>query len=269
MGFRRTRAAAFLSVILTFPALGQQASNNGAPPVQRDPQGLDVLSQVINAAGGLQVLSTIHDFTATGSISYNWGDRPVEGSALLKSRGLSEFRMDATLPDGMHSWVVTSKTAVEKRPDGSKTLLPSPLRIKPATFTFPVGQLLAALQDASWSISYIGLVTHNGRTEYEVSVRKVLPANVDPSGFRSNATKADFFIDTKTYTVLSIEDRAYSRDGTAADCPHEIQFSNYQQVNGILVPFTITELIGGSQTVAIQLNQIVFGSGLTDSDFAP
>jgi len=264
----KTLVTVFLSILLTFPSLAGQTSTKAPQSIQRDPQALNILGQVLDAAGGLQILSAIQDFTATGSISYNWGDSPVQGSVSIKGRGLSQFRIDTTLPDGVHSWVVTSSIATEKRPDGSSSPLPLPLKMKPATLTFPLTELIVAVQDVSWSISYLGLVTHNGQPAYAISLQKILPANSDPSGFQSSVTRADFFIDTKTFAVLSVQDRAYSKNGAAGDSTHEMEFSNYQQVNGVLVPFSITERIGGQQTVTIQLSQVNFSSGLTDSDFA-
>ena len=51
--------------------------------------------------------------------------------------------------------------------------------------------------------------------------------------------------------------------------PAEVQFSDYRQVNGILLPFAVTTLIAGQSASAIQLNQVTFNNNLTDSDFRP
>ncbi len=98
--------------------------------------------------------------------------------------------------------------------------------------------------------------------------QKIYPDKSDPTEFKSKVTKTDFIIDPKTSLVLSFQDKAYPRDGGPGDAPHEMQFSDYQPFNGVLVPCSITELIGGQQTNTIHLTQIRFNSGLTDSDFA-
>jgi outer membrane lipoprotein-sorting protein len=46
-----------------------------------------------------------------------------------------------------------------------------------------------------------------------------------------------------------------------------MQFSAYQAVNGVLVPFSVSEFVAGQQTMAIQLSHVTFNSGLTDSVF--
>ena len=124
------------------------------------------------------------------------------------------------------------------------------------------------MQDTSWSISYIGLVNHGGQQAYDIRFQKIFPQSSDPSGFQSSVTKADFFIDPNTFSILGVQDRAYPKYGEAGNSPHEMEFSNYQVVSGILVPFNMTDLIAGQQTVTIQLSQFTFNSGLTDADFS-
>jgi hypothetical protein len=46
-----------------------------------------------------------------------------------------------------------------------------------------------------------------------------------------------------------------------------MQFSNYQAVNGVLVPFTLIDLIAGQKTAEMKLDQVTFNTGLTDADF--
>jgi len=255
-------------IVLTSPSFTAQTSTRAEQSFQRDPQALTILSKAVNAAGGLRALSAIQDFTASGTVTYNWGGDPAEGTVEVKGRGLSQFRIDAALSDGAHSWIVTSSSALEKHPDGSTSSMTSPLKMKPASITFPFAELAVALQDTSWSISYVGLVTHGGQQAYDISLQKTFSQSSDPSDSQSRVTKADFFIDPITFSVLSMQDKAYRKDHLPGELLHEIQFSKYQIFNGILVPLSIKELIGGQQTFELQLTQITFNTGLTDSDFA-
>jgi hypothetical protein len=49
---------------------------------------------------------------------------------------------------------------------------------------------------------------------------------------------------------------------------HEVHYSNYQTVGGVLMPFSITEDLTGQATWTIQLSQIKFNVGLQESAFA-
>ncbi len=253
------------ALLLTFPNL--RAAPQAAAP-QRDPQALAIIGQALNAAGGMSPLTSIQDFTGSGTIDYFWAGQDVQGSVTVKGRGLAQFRVDATLPEGAHSWTMNNGTALEKHPNGTVTPLPFPLTLRPANSTFPFFRLLAVLQDTSWSISSVGTVEHNGQQAYDIGLQKMYTDGSDPTGLKSRATKTDFIIDPNTFLVLSVQDKAYPKDRGPGDAPHEMQFSNYKSFNGILVPFSITELIGGQQTSTIQFSQFTFNSGLTDSDFA-
>ena len=240
-----------------------QQSSTSSPP-KRDQQAISILSQCLQAAGGTQAISNIQDFAGSGTITY--GDQ-TQGSVTIKGRGLTQFRTDATLSDGVHSWIVSKGVAFQRNPDGSTSPLPSQNAIKSATATFPLSYLLSVLQDTSISISYGGLVTHNGAQVYDILVQKILSPSVDPMNSVGEATKAHFFIDPKALVIVSVQDGAFRKDGGPGSSPHEIQFANYQTVNGLSIAFSISELIAGQKTATIQLTQVTFNSGLTDSDF--
>jgi hypothetical protein len=49
--------------------------------------------------------------------------------------------------------------------------------------------------------------------------------------------------------------------------PREIEFQNYQNMNGLNVPTLVREKIAGQTTWELRLTSIAFNSGLTDFDF--
>jgi hypothetical protein len=260
-------ASAFLFVFVSsLVATAQTASTAPQASAQRDPQAVSILTQALAASGGQSVVAGIQDFTASGNITYNW-DSVAQGTVTVKGRGLHEFRIDATLSDGLHSSVTNLTASFQKNPDGSISPLPSQNLVKPAIATCPLFQVLAALQDTSINLTYGGLVSHNGQQVYDVLEQKSFSATGDPGSALSSISKAHIFIDPNALTVVSILDTAYRRDGEAGGFPHETQFSAYQSINGILVPFSVIDLIAGQQTMSIQLTQVTFNTGLTDSVF--
>lgn len=266
---RRFSPAVLVGAFLSFPlaVCAQQAQQSTQPvaPV-RDQQAIAILTQVLNASGGVSAVAAIQDFTATGNITYYWV-QPVQGTATVRGRGLHELRVDVSLPDGPHSSITTATTSIQKNPDGTTSTLPSQNTRKPAVATFPLVLLFNAIQDVSVSVTYEGLILHNGQKAHEVVVQNTFATGGDPAGVLGSISKAHLFIDPNSLTVQSIEDTAYRKDGGPGDYPHEIQFSGYQSVKGVLVPFSVRELIAGQQTLIIQLSQVKFNTGLTDSDF--
>lgn len=244
-----------------------QAQTSAPVTPTRDPQAVAILNQSLQAAGGSQALAAIQDFTASGSITFYWAGQKVSGSVTIKGRGLAQYRMDASVDGGVESLVVNGNNGSVKNIDGStRTFSPDEL-VYFASPSFPSTQVMAALQNTSTSISFVGEVTHDGRQVDDVRVQKVYSKADDPLGFRAKLATRDFFIDPATFQVVSSQDSAHPIHILSALCPHEMQFSDYRTVNGVLVPFAITETVCGQTTDRINLSQIVFNTGLTDSDF--
>jgi hypothetical protein len=252
-------ALLFLHDSLWAQASGQQAS---LPAPHRDPQAVLILTQALSVAGGIEALSAIQDFTGTGTITYYWAGQEVSGAVTVRGRGTGQFRLDASLPSGERSWAVNNGTGVLKEANGTVNSIQGYNAVNLGSLTFPFACLVAALKDSSLSISYIGLETRSGAQVNHVRIEKMDPDNI-PS---SLATK-DFFIDSQ-YQILASLDQIQPKDASTIELPHEVQFSDYRLVSGLLVPFSITDIIFGQHTSTIQLSQIVFKSGLTDSDFA-
>jgi len=236
-----------------------------AQPSARDPQAVTIVSQVLAATGGPTAIAAITDFTAKGTVTYYWAES-AQGAVTIRGRGLHQFRLDASLADGQHSWLINGSTTFKKNPNGSTSPLPSQNTVNVASATFPLLRLLSAFQDTATSISDGGVVTRDGQQVRDIIVQKNFPLGRDPGGALSKITKAHIFIDTTTMTVESIEDSAYAINGPG-EYSHEMQFSGYEAINGVLVPLTITEFIAGQKIMMVQLNQVTFNTGLSDADF--
>ena len=50
----------------------------------KDPQAITLLNSCLLASGGLVAISTISDFSASGSITYYWASQNVQGTVTLK-----------------------------------------------------------------------------------------------------------------------------------------------------------------------------------------
>jgi outer membrane lipoprotein-sorting protein len=244
----------------------QQAATPASPP-QRDPQALTVMAQSLNTAGGVPPLSAIQDFKGLGTITYYWAGKEVQGSVTVQGRGTGQFRLDASLPEGMRSIVVSNGSGTVKEANGTTTAILSHNSLNLGSLTFPFTYLVSALADPSTSITYAGLETTDAGPLHHIRLQKTFA--FDPGGIRSKLTTRDFFIDPGTLLVLRTRDMLHPKDSMATDIPHELQFSDYRPVNGISVPFTITEFGGDQRLNMIQLSQISFNKGLQDGDFQP
>jgi len=235
----------------------------GAQLATRDSRGVAILAQVLNKAGGSPAVANINDFSATGTIAY-YSDEVTEGTVTIKSRGLHQFRIDASVNGGQRTSVVSATAAFQKSEDGSTLTLPSQNTIKVASCTFPLLQVLDATQDTTVEVSYGGIITHNGQEVHDILVQRTF--HNDPLKALSTFSKAHIFVDPQMLTVQAVEDTTFAMKGVG-HFSHEMQFADYRTVDGVLIPFSITEFISGQKTMSIELGQLRFNTGLSDSVF--
>jgi hypothetical protein len=250
---------------LVFQAAAQSQTTGQAPT--RDPQAIAILAKSLAASGGASILSGVHDYTAIGSITYFWAGEEVRGTVTLKGRGSGQFRLEATIAGEVRSWATNNGTGFVKELNGSVRSIPYQNSVNFGNLAFPVVHLAAALQDPSTSISYIGLEERSGQQVQHVRIQKIFTIDFDPRGDFSKLTVRDFYFDPGTFLVLSILDTTHPDTSITINLPHEIRFSNYQTLNGTVIPFSLSEISGGQRTYSIQLDQVSFNAGLQDVDF--
>ncbi|MHB8527435.1 MAG: LolA-like protein [Candidatus Acidiferrales bacterium] len=265
MRVRRLRPLFAFGFLFSVTAIHAQTSTQTTPT--RDPQAVSILTQCLQAVGGTQAISAIQDFTATGTITYNWANQPVQGSVTVRGRGTGQFRLDANLSDGPLSWAVNNGVGLYKKLDGSTKHMFFPNAVNFGSLTFPYMYIAARLADPSTNISYIGTDTKNGQKTYDIRLQQTFSSERDPNGILSKLTKRDFFIDTGTFQIIRTLDMVHPERASTIDIPHEMEFSDYRNINGVLVPFSISEMTVGQHTYTIQLDQMHFNTGLQDSDF--
>lgn len=235
--------------------------------VQRDPQALTILTQSIAAGGGQQLLVSVQDLTETGTITYNWAE-PVTGNVTVKSRGLHQFRIDADLPKGTRITVVSGEGGSVKQVDGRTLPILRQSANDLGSLTLPYLPLIAAMQDGSTSIVYVGPVTHDGVPAYDIRLIKVYTKEQDPTGNRGEQEERDFYFNPQSFLIVAISDQIHFSGRSDKGVSHEDDYSNYQPENGIMVPMTVVETVGGVTGVTMNLSQITFNSTLEDSAFS-
>jgi hypothetical protein len=262
-------------LLLNLPVWGQQASQQNpmlptllVPKPPDDPQALDVLGRALNAAGGASAVSAIKDYTASGTVTYHWGGKDVEGTVTLSGRGSDQFRMDSSLPTGTRSWAASRGNASEKAEDGTISQVRGFSLLSPSCLIFPYLQLAITLnQKAPFTASHLGLVEVDGHSAHDIRVRTVIYDGPSQKSWASEIGALDFFVDASTFQVLMTRDMARPSRNSAGGPPHEIRFGDYRAMNGVLIPYTISESIASQQTWVIHLDKMAFNTGLVDSNF--
>ena len=263
-------ALAFVVVFCIIPAslLAHQRTQALGTPA-RDQQAVSILAQSLNASGGLTAIASLLDFKATGSVIYFWAGEEVTGTTIIKGRGTNQFRIDSALSSGNYTLIVNKGSGELKDVRGRTTPIAFANAVNKGNLIFPLAEITARFNDVTVGITYIGLTTVDNHQLHQIRTRRILTSDTGQGQLINKLTTRDFFIDPQTFQIVATLDMGHPDDKAQVDFPHEMLFSDYRTINGILVPFSITERIAGQKTWTIQLNEISFNTGLGDTDFQP
>lgn len=233
--------------------------SSSAPPIQ-DPQAASVLTQSLTTVGGIPAILAITDYTATGNVTYHWGD-DVQGSVTVRGSASGQFRLDANVPTGVRSEAINGESKI-KTADGILWLPHYQAPMTPSRLVLPYLLASRALNSPAFSLFYKGIVELEGRSVHDIQLQRFLPGVADLDGRLREYFTVDFFIDASTFQVLMTQELVAPNR-----LVRQIRYSDYRSVNGLLVPFSISEHLIDHPTWLIHLDHINFNTGLSDSDF--
>lgn len=260
------RAIRSVAGLILSAAFGIYSSAQTTTSPQRDPSALAFLAQVVSVSGGEANLTAIADYRAVGTITHAWNNKTKQGQLTVKSRGFGQFRIDSVLSQGTWSLIVNNGAAEIAFPDGTTAPIAGQNQMNFGWLTWPILNANAAMQDQTTVVIDEGLVPFGSGQARQIRIQQTLAA--DPTGALSKLTQRDYFFDPATFLLLRVQDSLYPDNAIASGAlTHEIDFGNYQTVNGLTIPFLVTETVSGNQTWQLQLSSIGFNTGLTDSDF--
>jgi len=266
--------------VLTCPGLASVLclllSTGGLAQVgTKDPKGVDVLIQSVNASGATNPLKPIQDFLATGTITYFWAGEQVQGPATVKGRAPDQFRLDANLPSssacvgcpGTRSYAVSHGVGALKNPDGTVRALPYYDTINIGVLSFPYLTIAAELNDPLATATYVGTSTVDGRPANQVRVQRRYSSSLDPDGALSKLSITDYFVDAQTSLVLKTLDTTHPVDNMFQNYNHEVEFESYAPTDGVQMATVVREKVEGQTIWEAHLTGVSWNSGLTDADF--
>lgn len=234
----------------------------------RDSEGLAILEKAVIAAGGSQSIRQIKDFTASGKITRYGGEAPVSNPVELYGRGLDQLKMNTDTVDGPHvivvnhgvGKIVTQKQVIPISPMNSSNL---------SLVNFPAPFLAAALNDTHANVSFMGIEKIGNSSAYVVRIIRGVPERLLQDERFKKIRSSEVLIDSTNSLILAVRHPFFGRAARAREVLRQLEFADFRQVNGLIIPFTVNEKMGGQSTWTISLSKINFNVGLTDDNFKP
>lgn len=255
------RRAILFSIALSALNLFAQTPS---PTPTSDPQAIALAQQSIAAlAGGV----SIADVALNANVISVLGSDYETGSGVLRAKGTAESRIDLNLSGGTRSDV---RNVAGSTPGGAGARNAAASKGYPqyncwtdATWFFPALSSLSQITNPNFVFRYIGQAQHNGVNTQHIQVFQVVP------GFATaqKLSAMDFYLDPVSFLPLSIDFNMHPDTDMNTNLPAEINFANYQQVNGAQVPFHIQRTLDGTLELDLIVSNATFNTGLPDSLF--
>lgn len=262
---------AFLSMIWFTPAYSQNQTTRIYGPADSD-VALPTPTGVIGRAdpGALQEIqaylaatntTSCPSMQGTGTIQYLGANEGALPATLTLQRGM-ESRLDVVTAQGSRSTRIFGSSGIIGYEDGNRQqLIPE----SAATGIVQVAALpcvLMAQRPASYIDRGISSINHLHRLTLETALARgtrAMPAHT--------TSVIDFYFDPATHLLLKSVTLIRIPGARNQDFIRTVSYGNYQNVDGVLVPFAYQQSINGERTWSLQLTHVQLNPHTADSYF--
>lgn len=255
--FCKASALAYLALLLAAVFAHSQEQST-----TRDNQAIVVLQQSLAAMGGAASGAT--DSIATGTITFHNGDSPYSSPITLKTKDETAHSTELTL-GGKQSVSIVNRGLGSKRQDGKTGDLP----LWTTKYLLPEHLLGLRLKQAlgeKTNAVYLGLEEVAGQSCHRIQIFASPPAEI-PAEQEKMISELELFIDSKTFLVVKTKGYIFSPEIIENRSLLETYYSDYRDVNGVLVPFRISRHLSGSPYSETVLDNVNLNATLSSSDF--
>jgi hypothetical protein len=237
---------------------------------QSDPQAVTLATQALAALDGTTQIS---DVTLTGTATRTVGSDVESGSITLKALQTLYSRYDLTTTSATLTEVRSVTTSGVPQgywvnPDGSFQYMAAHNCQTGPVWFFPALSSLALVANPLYTVSYIGLETHNGNQVQHI--RFLLTPSTTAAAVPlalQNLSVSDVYLDPTSSLPVAIAFMTHADADGGTNIPVEIDFSNYQAVNGVQIPFRVQKLLNGTLFLDVTVQSAVLNSGIPTSNF--
>jgi hypothetical protein len=228
--------------------------------LQQDAQAISLLRFSLAAMGK----SVPSDSTAHGTVITVEGSRTENGDVVILTRGTDQSTEQIQTAHGstvVHSGLLASQTT-----DSVLAPLSLELASSSRSLAFPLPMLAAILNNADSRYIYVGLESLDGANVHHVQFWNSF-ASQPKYQFLAQFTLTDIWIDAISGLPQKTSQIQKAGRGSEPKFQIDIYFSNYQNVGGLLYPFSIQKSLNGSPWINISISNVTFNTGLTDANF--
>ena len=236
------------------------------PVPTNDPQAVSLAQNSIAALTGG---ATITDVTLNANVISVIGSDYETGTGIFRAKPNGESRIDLTLSGGTRTDVrsVLTGTPIGAWQQNSGKPVPYAQHNcwTDASWFFTQFSSLAQFNNLNFALKYIGAEQHNGVAVQHIQVFQI---GLNDGGLLQRLSTLDFYLSSSSGLPIAVTFNAHDDSNMNVNVPTELDFANYQSVNGIQVPFHFQQIVNGTVVLDVKVTGAVFDVGLSDSLFS-
>jgi hypothetical protein len=233
-----------------------------------DPQAISLANQTLSALVGT---TQVGDVTLTGTAVRTAGSDVGTGAVTLKVLGTGLSRVDLSLSNGLRSEIRNLSNGSPQgswvAPDSSTHSMANHNSMTDAAWFFPALSVLSQASNTNLLFTYIGQETRNGNAVQHIRAAQNVSSSVDPTGLIQRLSTEDIYLDATSLLPVALTFSEHPDNNALTNIPVEVDFSNYQAVNGVKIPFRIQKFFNGTLFLDVTVQSAALNSGLTNADF--
>jgi hypothetical protein len=262
----------FLTVLHLFaPATAwsatQKQSDALVPTQGSAQQAVALAAQAQSALSG----SGVSDMQLSATSEWISGSTRASGSATLKIKGTSASRLDISAGPFSRSEVRNDSAGYDGQwidANGVRHAMALHNCWAPAGWFTPHA-IVQAMSAANVTSHHLGRDTRGGMALDHVQLRRTnSEKNPRIAQDLERLSTVDIFFDPTTHLPLVLVYNTHPDNDYERDIPVEIRFSDYRNVDGVMVPFRIQRLLQGVLNLDLTVSKATINSGLADGEFA-
>jgi hypothetical protein len=269
--FRARFALAILLLLFVHCAAAQQSAPRSLTTSTSisQTQGSTVLRRALAA---LAASTPITDVNLSGTVRRTAGSVVETGSILMQGLASGEASVTYTFPSGQ---TTETRTESENGPIAQwtgpehTTHAVQPWNLLAASpWLSPPLLLSRVIADTRFVCSNSESIVWNSQPVQRLTISFQVPGlSGDEVLTIQRLSKMDVYFDPETFVPLGLFFNLHTDDDANTDIPVEIRFSDYRALNGITLPYHVQQYINNGLALDIQLESVVFNSGLSQASF--
>jgi hypothetical protein len=249
----------FLTTLILSPLKAQTT----APA--RDPQALTLIASSLKALTGSV---TVNDVIVQATANYVAGSDEETGTATLTALGNQQSLVQLNLSGGSRQEIRNGPAGSWSGPDGTAHSMATHNCWTDASWFFPALTLEAVATDPQTAVAYLGTDTSKGRPLLHLQVTRA-PASqtADVTALIQTLSTMDIYFDPQSFLPVVIDLNTHPDIDAGTNLPVEIQFGNFQNLSGALVPFHIEKFLQRTLLLDLTVTNVLVNSGVPASTF--